>query len=196
MIIESTTQDIPGREITEILGLVRGNSVRARHVGRDIMAGLRNIIGGEIPEYARLQAETREVAKVHTAILKEILKSGSPLPRPACVLSGGETTVTIQGDGLGGRNQEFVLAAAIEIEDMDNVVCFSAGTDGTDGPTDAAGAIADGATVSRARAISLDPQGALRNNDSYHFFDPLGDLLRTGPTNTNVIDLRIMLAGT
>ncbi|MCH8216557.1 MAG: glycerate kinase [Planctomycetes bacterium] len=142
-----------------------------------------------------IEGETREVAKVHTAILKEILKSGSPLPRPACVLSGGETTVTIQGDGLGGRNQEFVLAAAIEIEDMDNVVCFSAGTDGTDGPTDAAGAIADGATVSRARAISLDPQGALRNNDSYHFFDPLGDLLRTGPTNTNVIDLRIMLAG-
>lgn len=142
-----------------------------------------------------IEGETREVAKVHAAILKEILKSGSPLPRPACVLSGGETTVTIQGDGLGGRNQEFVLAAAIEIAGMDNVVCFSAGTDGTDGPTDAAGAIADGATVSRARALSLDPQRALRNNDSYHFFDPLGDLLRTGPTNTNVMDLRIMLAG-
>lgn len=142
-----------------------------------------------------IEGETREVAKVHAAILKEILKSGSPLPRPACVLSGGETTVTIQGDGLGGRNQEFVLAAAIEIAGMDNVVCFSAGTDGTDGPTDAAGAIADGATVSRARALSLDPQRALRNNDSYHFFDPLGDLLRTGPTNTNVMDLRILLAG-
>ena len=142
-----------------------------------------------------IEGETREVAKVHSAILKEILNSGAPLPPPACVLSGGETTVTIQGDGLGGRNQEFVLAAAMEIEDMDNVVCFSAGTDGTDGPTDAAGAIADGATVSRAQAISLDPQTALRNNDSYHFFDPLGDLLRTGPTNTNVMDLRIMLAG-
>ena len=142
-----------------------------------------------------IEGETRDVAKVHAAILKEILKSGSPLPRPACVLSGGETTVTIQGDGLGGRNQEFVLAAAIEIAGMDNVVCFSAGTDGTDGPTDAAGAIADGATVSRARALSLDPQRALRNNDSYHFFDPLGDLLRTGPTNTNVMDLRILLAG-
>ena len=142
-----------------------------------------------------IEGETREVAKVHAAILKEILKSGSPLPRPACVLSGGETTVTIQGDGLGGRNQEFVLAAAMEIAGMDNVVCFSAGTDGTDGPTDAAGAIADGATVSRARALSLDPQRALRNNDSYHFFDPLGDLLRTGPTNTNVMDLRILLAG-
>lgn len=142
-----------------------------------------------------IEGETREVAKVHAAILKEIVNSGTPLPRPACVLSGGETTVTLRGKGLGGRNQEFVLAAAMEIEDMDNVVCFSAGTDGTDGPTDAAGAIADGATVSRAQAISLDPQRALRNNDSYHFFDPLGDLLRTGPTNTNVMDLRIMLVG-
>ena len=142
-----------------------------------------------------VEGETREVAKVHAAILKEILHSGHPLPAPACIISGGETTVSIQGDGLGGRNQEFVLAAAREIDDLHNVVILSAGTDGTDGPTDAAGAIADGETVQRARKQALDPLAFLKNNDSYHFFEALGDLMKTGPTNTNVMDLRILLAG-
>ncbi|GAK61734.1 glycerate 2-kinase [Candidatus Vecturithrix granuli] len=142
-----------------------------------------------------VEGETREVAKVHAAILKEILHSGHPLTAPACIISGGETTVSIQGDGLGGRNQEFVLAAAREIEGLSNVVILSAGTDGTDGPTDAAGAIADGDTVQRAQEKSLDPLAFLKNNDSYHFFEALGDLIKTGPTNTNVMDLRILLAG-
>jgi hydroxypyruvate reductase len=140
-----------------------------------------------------VDGETREVAKVHAAIAKEILSSGHPIPRPACVISGGETTVTIRGAGLGGRNQEFVLAAAIEIAGLENVVILSAGTDGTDGPTAAAGAIADGATVRRAKEIGADPQRYLQNNDSYHFFQPLGDLLITGPTKTNVMDLRFVL---
>jgi glycerate 2-kinase len=142
-----------------------------------------------------VEGETKEVAKVHTAILKEILHSGSPLPLPACIITGGETTVTIRGQGLGGRNQEFVLAAASEIDCMESVVVFSAGTDGTDGPTDAAGAIADGSTIQRAREQSLDPLDYLNTNDSYHFFESLGDLIKTGPTNTNVTDLRILLAG-
>jgi hydroxypyruvate reductase len=140
-----------------------------------------------------VEGETKDVAKVHTAITKEILHSGNPIASPACIISGGETTVTIQGSGLGGRNQEFVLAAACDIDGLENVVVLSAGTDGTDGPTDAAGAIADGRTMYRAKECGLDPMAYLKNNDSYHFFESLGDLVKTGPTNTNVMDLRILL---
>jgi hydroxypyruvate reductase len=142
-----------------------------------------------------IEGETREVAKVHTAIAKEILSTGSPVPMPACVISGGETTVTIRGKGLGGRNQEFALAAALEIEGLEDVVILSGGTDGTDGPTDAAGALADGKTVRRAKELGLDAEHLLRENDSYHFFKPLGDLLITGPTYTNVMDLRLVIVG-
>ena len=140
-----------------------------------------------------IEGETRDVAKVHAGIAKEILSSGNPINRPACVLSGGETTVTIRGKGKGGRNQEFCLAASIDIDGRDGVVLLSAGTDGTDGPTDAAGAIADGTTVSRAKKLGLNPGRYLRENDSYHFFEALDDLIITGPTYTNVMDLRIML---
>lgn len=140
-----------------------------------------------------IEGETRDVAKVHTAIIKEILKSGNPVPRPACIISGGETTVTIRGDGLGGRNMEFALAAAIEIEGLDGVVVLSGGTDGTDGPTDAAGAVADGTTMQRGMTHGHNASEFLKNNDSYHFFEGLEDLLMTGPTMTNVMDLRILL---
>lgn len=140
-----------------------------------------------------IEGETRHVAKVHTAIAKEIKKTGNPIPLPACVLSGGETTVTINGKGKGGRNMEFVLAAAMEIAGHDGILVFSAGTDGTDGPTDAAGAIAGPDTISKAKQHSLDPDLYLNNNDSYTFFKTIGDLVITGPTNTNVMDLRIML---
>ena len=140
-----------------------------------------------------VEGETREVAKVHAAIAKEVLLSGNPIPPPACILSGGETTVTLKGKGKGGRNQEFTLAAALEIAGWKEIVVLSAGTDGTDGPTDAAGAFADGETFGRARAIGLDPGASLKENDSYPFFEKLGDLLITGPTGTNVMDLRIMI---
>ena len=140
-----------------------------------------------------IQGETGDVAKVHAAIAKEIISSGNPLPRPACVISGGETTVTIHGEGKGGRNQEFVLTTAIEIDGFSNVVVLSGGTDGTDGPTDAAGAIADGSTIRKAKKLGLDPYNYLKNNDSYHFFQKMDDLLITGPTNTNVMDLRVIL---
>jgi len=142
-----------------------------------------------------VEGEAKEAARVHAALAKEILNSGSPVPRPACVISGGETTVTIRGKGLGGRNQEFALAAAIEIDGLENVVILSGGTDGTDGPTDAAGALADGETVSRAEARGLDAEQQLRENDSYHFFKPLGDLIITGPTYTNVMDLQLVMVG-
>ena len=140
-----------------------------------------------------IEGETREVARVHAAIAKEILKRDLPIRRPACIISGGETTVTIWGKGLGGRNQEFVLAVAIEVDGLEDVVILSGGTDGTDGPTDAAGAVADGLTVKRAKSMGLDPKRYLRENDSYHFFQTLGDLLITGPTFTNVMDLRLMI---
>lgn len=142
-----------------------------------------------------IDGETRDVARVHAALAREIRRSGNPIAPPACLLSGGETTVTIRGKGLGGRNQEFVLAAAVALVDIEGVVVLSAGTDGTDGPTDAAGAMADGRTVRRAGEKGLDALKFLQDNDSYRFFQPLEDLLITGPTLTNVMDLRVILIG-
>ncbi len=142
-----------------------------------------------------IEGESREVAKVLTAIAKEIQGSANPVPAPACILCGGETTVTIRGNGKGGRNQEYALASAIAIEGMANVVVFAGGTDGNDGPTDAAGAMADGHTLARARAKGLDPFNSLRRNDSFHFFQALGDLVITGPTRTNVMDVYMVLIG-
>jgi glycerate 2-kinase len=141
-----------------------------------------------------VEGETREVAAVHGAILKEIIRTGKPLAPPACIISGGETTVTIRGKGKGGRNQEFVLACGIEIAGWEGAAVFSAGTDGTDGPTDAAGAFADWRTVEQAQAIGLDPNVALQENNAYPFFERLGNLIITGPTNTNVMDVRILIA--
>jgi len=141
-----------------------------------------------------VEGETKEVAKVHTAIAREILSSGYPVNPPACIISGGETTVTIQGDGLGGRNQEFCLATATEMVDLPaRVVILSGGTDGNDGPTPAAGAVVDPLTVSRGKSKGMDASQFLRNNDSYHFFQEIDGLLITGPTNTNVMDVRIIL---
>jgi glycerate 2-kinase len=140
-----------------------------------------------------IEGETRDVAKVHAAIAKEVLSSGRPVKRPACLISGGETTVTIKGDGLGGRNQEFALAAAMDIAGIPGVLMLSAGTDGSDGPTDAAGALCDGSTIARAKKLGLNAADFLARNDSYHFFEPLGDLIKTGPTGTNVMDVRLAL---
>jgi glycerate 2-kinase len=140
-----------------------------------------------------IEGETREVAKVHVGIAKEVLASGHPIAAPACILSGGETTVTLHGQGKGGRNQEFALALALGIHHMPGIAALSGGTDGTDGPTDAAGATADWTTCARAEQHGLHPREALENNDAYPFFEDLGDLLITGPTQTNVMDVRIML---
>ncbi|HLK18893.1 MAG TPA: glycerate kinase [Bryobacteraceae bacterium] len=142
-----------------------------------------------------IQGEAREVARVFAAIAKEIRTAERPLKPPACIIAGGETTVTLRGDGTGGRNQELVLAAAIDISGLNDVVLLSGGTDGADGPTDAAGAIADGTTIARAQSKGLDAAAMLANNDSYHFFDPLGGLIKTGPTGTNVADIQLILAG-
>jgi hydroxypyruvate reductase len=144
---------------------------------------------------SKTEGESREVAKFYTAIAKEVLSSNNPMEPPLCVLAGGETTVTIAGEGRGGRNQEFALASALSIDGVKNVVVLSGGTDGTDGPTDAAGAIADGATLARAREENMDPKDFLRRNDSYSFFQKLDDLVITGPTRTNVMDIYMLLIG-
>ncbi len=142
-----------------------------------------------------IEGETRDVARMHAAIAREVHASGHPARPPVCVITGGETTVTIRGAGLGGRNQEFALAAALDIAGLPDTVVLSGGTDGTDGPTDAAGAIADGSTLARAVDARLSARDFLDRNDSYHFFDALGDLIKTGPTRTNVMDVRLVLVG-
>jgi glycerate 2-kinase len=136
-----------------------------------------------------IEGEAREVARVAAAIAKEIRQHGRPVAPPACVVWGGETTVTVHGDGRGGRNQELALASAVALEGWTDVVLVALATDGTDGPTDAAGALATGDTVARARQQGLDPGDFLARNDSYRFFESLGDLIITGPTQTNVNDL-------
>lgn len=140
-----------------------------------------------------VQGEAREVAKAFTAIGKEIVSSGHPISAPACVLAGGETTVTIRGEGKGGRNQEFALAAALDLQGWPKISVLSAGTDGSDGPTDAAGAFADSNTCLDAARKGLNPFDYLFRNDSYNFFKETGDLFITGPTRTNVMDVLCMI---
>jgi hydroxypyruvate reductase len=175
-----------------VQNVILGHNVDALSAARDVAESLgfhTRILSPDI------EGEAREVAADHARTAREIREKGTPLALPACILSGGETTVTVRGNGKGGRNTESALAFAIAAEGLPGAAGLFAGTDGTDGPTDAAGAIADGGTVARARAQGLDPRAFLENNDSYTFFDRAGGLLRTGPTLTNVMDLRIVLVG-
>lgn len=138
-----------------------------------------------------MQGEAREVGAHLAAVARG--EAGKPVSRPALLISGGETTVTVKGEGVGGRNQEFVLSAAIGISGLGNVAVTSFSTDGIDGPTDAAGALADGFTLERAKRLGLDSKAYLKRNDSYSFFKELGDLLVTGPTETNVMDVTCLV---
>lgn len=140
-----------------------------------------------------LCGDTRDAAAFHAAIAKETAATGHPVLPPACILSGGETTVAVKGKGKGGRNQEFALASALHMKGEKSIVILSAGTDGTDGPTDAAGAFADPFTVDRALGLGLNVSSYLEDNNSYELFDRLSDLFITGPTRTNVMDARIIL---
>jgi glycerate 2-kinase len=141
-----------------------------------------------------LEGEAREVGKVIAALAKGLARGEGPVLRPGCLVLGGETTVTLRGSGRGGRNQEMALAAALALAGWSNLLITCLGTDGSDGPTDAAGAFADGQTVGRAQAIGLAPIEYLQRNDTYNFFAALDDLILTGPTNTNVNDLTFILA--
>lgn len=139
-----------------------------------------------------VQGEARVVGSLLAAIARQLSATGEPLSRPACLILGGETTVTLQGSGLGGRNQELALSAVTGLAGQASTLLVALATDGDDGPTDAAGAVVSGETLKRAAARGLDPNIYLVNNDAYHFFEPLGDLLKPGPTGTNVCDLNFI----
>ncbi len=140
-----------------------------------------------------VDCEAREAGRMLSSVAREETVFGRPLKRPCALIFGGETVVKVTGGGLGGRNQELALSAAIGIKGMEDAVIASIGTDGTDGPTDAAGGIVDGKTVERIEEMGLDPHEMLRNNDSYHALYASGDLVVTGPTGTNVNDLILVL---
>ena len=142
-----------------------------------------------------LDCEAKEAGKFLASIAKEIKNSDRPVKKPAAIILGGETVVKVKGSGKGGRNQELALSFALPIEGLENIVLCSFGTDGTDGPTDAAGGIVDGQTAHKIRKAGLSPESFLENNDSYNALKIAGDLLITGPTGTNVNDLIVLLVG-
>ncbi len=140
-----------------------------------------------------LQGEAREVGRALAAVLHEMARFGRPWPRPAGVVVGGETTVTLgPNPGRGGRNQELALAAVEPLAGLERVALVTFATDGTDGPTDAAGAVVTGETAARAQALGLEPRAYLARHDAYTFFHQVGGLLRIGPTRTNVNDLILL----
>jgi glycerate 2-kinase len=137
--------------------------------------------------------DARAIAAVYAAVIREVLESGNPLPPPCAIVSGGEATVTVRGNGTGGPNQEFVLTLAAELDGVGGWAALAADTDGNDGPTDAAGGLVSGATADEIRGGGVDPGEALANNDAYRALKAGGALLSTGPTGTNVNDLRVAL---
>jgi glycerate 2-kinase len=137
--------------------------------------------------------DARGIASVYAAVIREVIESGNPSPPPCAIVSGGEATVTVRGDGVGGPNQEFALALAVELDGVGGWAALAADTDGNDGPTDAAGGLATGATANSIRYSGVDPEEALANNDAYAALEAAGALLVTGPTGTNVNDLRVAL---
>lgn len=146
---------------------------------------------------SRIVGEAREVSKLFLSLAGDLAQYDLPVKRPACILAGGETTVTLRGKGLGGRNQEMALAALAALDPArpghGSMVFLSAGTDGNDGPTDAAGAFASMELLEKARAKGLDPRAFLADNDSYTFFSEVDGLLKTGSTGTNVCDMQILI---
>ena len=140
-----------------------------------------------------MEGEAREVAIVHAGIARQVLLHDQPLPKPCMILSGGETSVTVRGQGRGGRNAEFLLALALALQGLPRVHAIACDTDGIDGTEDNAGALLDPDTLARAAQLGLDARALLANNDGYSFFAALGDLVITGPTRTNVNDFRAIL---
>jgi hydroxypyruvate reductase len=215
--VPDTTTVTDAREVLERYGIGRDNETSSflqetpkpgdavfEHVHHVLIGSNRQAARAAVTEARQLgfdalllstyvEGEAREVAKVAAGLAKGMLSHGDPLSPPACLVWGGETTVTVRGQGKGGRNQELALAAALALEGWSRVLIMALATDGTDGPTDAAGAVVTGDTIGRARELGLDPWAAMESNDSYHFFEALGDLIQTGPTSTNVNDLLFIL---
>ena len=187
--IDETPKALPETVRNEILASNRESLAAAAR--QAVLRGYRVVNLGSF-----FDGETRDLASMMAALVRSVRRDGVPAPPPLCLLSGGETTVTLSPDhGKGGRNQEFVLASLVKLgpTEMPGVVILSGGTDGEDGPTDAAGAIADADTLARAAALRLDPMAYLQRHDAYSFFDAVGGLLRTGLTGTNVMDVRVVL---
>jgi hydroxypyruvate reductase len=165
--------------------LVDAAAIRARELGFSTL-----VLSSQV------EGEARDVGRFFASIAREIGSTGNPVGPPACILAAGETTVTVRGDGRGGRNQEMALAWAIKMQAWKFPTCFaSVATDGTDGPTDAAGGLVDPFTCSRSLAMNYEPRKFLRSNDSYTFLKAVRDQITTGPTQTNLMDLQILLAG-
>jgi hydroxypyruvate reductase/glycerate 2-kinase len=190
--LDETPKKLPAN----VVNLIIGNNARALTAA----AARAHELGFPVLNLGSfIEGETRHVATVMAGITRSIREQRQPCSPPVCLLSGGETTVALcPGHGRGGRNQEFVLAMLAKLgrEGMKDIVVLSGGTDGEDGPTDAAGASADETSVARARALGLSPEEFLARNDAYSFFAATGDLLQTGLTETNVMDVRVVLIGT
>ena len=183
--------DRPENAYFNVKNFIIGNNLRALTAAENIAknAGYKTLLLSDC-----IEGESREVAKVFTGIIRSIHRNKLPFAPPLCILAGGETTVTLKGSGKGGRNQEMVLAALTEMGGVENPFYFcSIGTDGTDGPTDAAGAWIDEKSFEKAEKKGLNAESYLKNNDSYHFFNKLEQLIKTGPTKTNVMDIMFML---
>lgn len=166
------------------------NNLKALNAAKDkaqLMRFLPEIVSSDI------SGEARDVGRWLTKKAIKTRKALGVKRNKICLISGGETTVTVRGNGKGGRNTELALSFAREIEGVDGITLLSAGTDGTDGPTDAAGAIVNGKTITRAKKLGLNPEKYLKDNDSYNFFKEIDSLLITGPTGTNVMDIQIII---
>ena len=142
----------------------------------------------------RLKGEASQLGPMLASIAQQVHQTGEPVPRPACIIAGGESTVTLRGDGRGGRNQEVALSAVADLDGLPDTFLVTLATDGDDGPTDAAGAVVTGNTLSQANHQGLDHAEYLSRNAAYDFFDPLGDLFKPGPTQTNVNDISFIFA--
>jgi hydroxypyruvate reductase len=211
-------QDVPPSITSHLSAGLEGGVPETPKPGDPIFDGVQNVIVGSNRLAAQaaaaearrrgwqtlllttfLEGEAREVGRVIAGLAKGLARNetmvpvGRPVSKPTCLVLGGETTVTLRGDGKGGRNQELALAAALALVGWEGILLASLGTDGTDGPTDAAGAFADGASMARAVQLGLNAEVYLARNDAYHFFQQLGDLIITGPTRTNVNDLILVL---
>lgn len=177
----------PGDPIFDnVINIIVANNLKALQSAEGVLRGLgyTTLLLG-----SRVQGEARHIGKMLAGLASSIKNDGIPISPPAAVLMGGETTVTVTGSGVGGRNQELVLGSVRHIAGLDGVVIASMGTDGIDGLSEAAGAVCDGHTLERALREGLKPEDYLRNNDSYTFFSWLGDAIVTGPTLTNVMDV-------
>ena len=185
---ESIKPDDPslGKVENVLIATPQGSLEAAAAVARE--AGVTPVILGD-----SLEGESRDVAKVMAGIAKQVVRHGQPAPRPCVLLSGGETTVTVKGDGTGGRNVEFLLALAVALQGEPGVSALAADTDGVDGAAEVAGAWITDATLAKAEASGIDAKASLARNDGHGFFAALGQQLVTGPTLTNVNDFRAVL---